>query len=65
MSTNNHDPTLGYTLLLVLYYLPAIVAFWRHVPSRWIMLVVNVIAGWTVVAWVILLYYAFERVERA
>lgn len=42
-------------LLLAGYWLPSIVAFWRHVPNKASAVVINLFLGWTFVWWVVAL----------
>ncbi len=51
------------TLLLVLYFLPAIVASHRGGPVGGI-LILNVLFGWTGIGWFALLLYALLRMPR-
>lgn len=45
-----------------LYFLPAIVAFAREVPSKWSIGVINLFLGWTLVGWVVALAMAVRSV---
>ena len=40
----------------VLYFLPAVLAFWRDAENRWLVLVVNVLFGASVLGWFFALY---------
>ena len=51
---------LGISLLIVgiVYIMPSIVAFRRSHPNRWIILVINIAFGGTVIGWGIALVWA-------
>lgn len=46
---------------LVLYLLPALLAFWRNAENRWLVLVVNVLFGASVLGWFLALYLATRK----
>lgn len=46
---------------VLLYFLPAVVAFHRDHAQRWIILLLNVFLAPTGVAWIILLIWAFSQ----
>ena len=51
----------GFLLLLILiglYFLPTIVAFYRKVPNSGSVFVINLFLGWTFIAWVVALAMA-------
>lgn len=50
-------------LFLVVYLLPSLIAFNRGVHRRWLVLVVNLVFGSSVIGWFIALYLATRRVE--
>jgi len=49
--------------LVVLYFTPTIVAFSRHHRNRWVILVLNLAFGATLVGWVIALVWALNKVD--
>lgn len=50
-------------LLIVLYFVPAIVANWRDVKDVGSVCVINLLLGWTLIGWVVALAMAC-RTER-
>ena len=48
----------GYSLLLAIYFLPAIVANGRHHRNRLAISILNTLAGWTVIGWIGALVWA-------
>jgi hypothetical protein len=44
---------LVYLLLVLLYFIPAVVAGVRHVPHEGSIVVVNTFLGWTLVGWAV------------
>lgn len=54
---------IGATIVLVLYFVPSIVAFVRkHEKAGWIFLL-NLLAGWTMLGWGVALVWAEEAGE--
>jgi hypothetical protein len=51
--------TLAATLLVLLYFLPTILAFGRSATARWQIVTLNVLLGWTGAAWICALVLAF------
>lgn len=52
--------TIGFTLLaifLVLYFLPSIVAFFRKANHRIVILVLNLLLGWSFIGWIAFLIW--------
>ena len=49
---------------VLLYWVPAVVAYWRHHHNRLAILVLNTFLGWTFLGWVAALIWAATRVER-
>ena len=45
---------------LIIYFIPAMVAFKRTVASRWPIFFVNLFFGWTLLVWLITLIWACE-----
>ncbi|GAA0436118.1 superinfection immunity protein [Streptomyces luteireticuli] len=50
-------------VLIALYLVPSIVAFNRSHPKRWLVLVINLVFGGTLVGWVVALYLATRPVR--
>jgi hypothetical protein len=48
-------------ILCVIHFLPSIVAFSREHPRRITLLVLNILVGWTLIGWIVLLIWAFAR----
>jgi hypothetical protein len=48
----------------IVYILPSIVAFRRNHPNRWIILVINVAFGGTIIGWGIALAWAMRAAHR-
>jgi len=62
MATYQHIALLfGIFFLLVLYFLPTIIAFSRYKRNVVAILVLNILAGWTFVGWVIAIVWAFTK----
>jgi hypothetical protein len=57
---------LGIAFLIVgiIYIMPSIVAFRRNHPNRWIILVINVAFGGTIIGWGIALVWAMRAAHR-
>lgn len=45
-------------LLLVVMFIPSIVAFHRDLKRKWACLILNILLGWTVYLWPILLVWS-------
>jgi hypothetical protein len=48
----------GFFFSIALYFLPTLIAFARHLPSRAGIALVNVFLGWTFFGWVLALIWA-------
>lgn len=48
---------------LIVYVIPAIVAFYRSHPNRWVILILNVFLGGTGIVWFGCLIWAFQAVH--
>jgi hypothetical protein len=48
--------TIGFLIVGIIYIMPSIVAFRRNHPNRWIILVVNLAFGGTIIGWGIALF---------
>ncbi len=57
---------LGIAFLIVgiIYIMPSIVAFRRNHPNRWIILVINIAFGGTIIGWGIALVWAMRATHR-
>jgi hypothetical protein len=51
--------------LLVVYWLPTVIAFYRGHPNRWPVAVLNLLTGWTGIGWIIALVWSVTAVRRA
>jgi hypothetical protein len=51
-------------LLMVLYFVPSVVALYRETPNKGSTIVVNLFLGWTVIGWVVALAMAFGRTDK-
>ena len=45
---------------MVIYFIPSIIAFRRDAASRWVIFLVNVFFGWTLLIWIVTLIWACE-----
>jgi Superinfection immunity protein len=66
-ATTTGDPVSGLVLLgflLGVYFLPAIIALARHHHQRIAILVLNLVAGWTLIGWVVALVWASTAVKK-
>jgi hypothetical protein len=45
-------------LILLLYMLPTLIAFGREHPSRFLVVVLNIALGWTLIGWIVLFLWA-------
>lgn len=52
------------TIMGVVYVIPSIIAFRRKHPNRWIILVVNLAFGGTIIGWGVALVWALQAVHR-
>jgi hypothetical protein len=50
-------------LFLLVYFLPAIVGFYRKHHRAWAIFTLNLLLGWTVVGWIVAMVWATTRVE--
>ncbi|WP_213736029.1 superinfection immunity protein [Bradyrhizobium sp. dw_411] len=55
---------LGFLIVGIIYIMPSIVAFRRNHPNRWIILVINIAFGGTVIGWGIALVWAMRAAHR-
>lgn len=69
MQTDSHTDDfifLGIFFLIIgiIYIAPSIVAFRRNHPNRWIILVINVVFGSTILGWGIAMVWAMRAAHR-
>jgi Superinfection immunity protein/Short C-terminal domain len=55
---------LAFLVVGIVYIMPSIVAFRRNHPNRWIILVINVAFGGTIIVWGIALVWAMRAAHR-
>jgi hypothetical protein len=55
---------IGFLVFVLVYTLPSIVAFRRNHPNRWLILVINLAFGGTIIGWGIALAWAMRAVHR-
>ena len=53
-----HSVSSALVLLGALYWLPTIVSWYRGLPARWGIFILNLLLGFTGIGWVILLCYS-------
>lgn len=53
-----------YLGLAIIYVIPSIVAFRRNHPNRWIIAVINMAFGGTIIGWGIALVWALRAIHR-
>lgn len=51
-------------MLLLVYLLPAIIAFSRRHPNRWVILVINVAGGVTLFGWLLAIVWACRAIHK-
>lgn len=67
MSNDNFPIVVAFVVLAILgvvYIVPSIVAFRRNHPNRWIILVINLAFGGTIIGWGVALVWALQAVHR-
>jgi hypothetical protein len=57
----NIGAVLGGVVFLTLFLLPSYLAFHRGVHDKWLVLIVNVFLGGTVIGWGVALYLALRK----
>ena len=50
--------------LLVLYFAPTIVAFWRRHRSAGAIALLNIFFGWTIIGWIVTLFWSQTAVDE-
>ncbi|KQZ22778.1 hypothetical protein ASD50_21200 [Mesorhizobium sp. Root552] len=63
----DNDTALSLLILtiLVIFLFPALIAFWRRHPNRWVILLLNVFLGATGFVWFACLIWAFRAIHFA
>lgn len=62
----SNQPYDGIVVLLVvlafvaIYSTPSVIAFWRRHPNRWLIAVINIVFGGTLLGWLIALVWALK-----
>ena len=56
---------LGYLILAVIYCVPSFVAFARRHPNRWLICVINLAFGGTIIGWFGTLIWALSAAHRS
>ena len=57
-------PTFVSAVCLVAYFLPTLSAFYREHPSRWPIFWVNLFLGFTLLGWIICMFWALSEISR-
>ena len=60
---NNNDPMVFALIVLtvfVIHFIPSVIAFANGHTRRKLILLLNVLMGWTVIGWVVLLVWAIN-----
>ena len=55
---------IGFFIIGLIYILPSIMAFRRDHPNRWLILVINLAFGGTIIGWGIALAWAMRALHR-
>jgi hypothetical protein len=55
---------IAFLIIGIIYVMPSIVAFRRDHPNRWIILVINIAFGGTIIGWGVALAWALRAVHR-
>jgi hypothetical protein len=50
-------------ILLFMYFAPNVIGFYRQHHHRWLILLINLLTGWTLLGWVICLLWSCGKVE--
>jgi hypothetical protein len=59
------DALLLIFMVGVIYFLPALVAWGRHHRNGLAIFVLNLLAGWTAIGWLVAIVWAFTNPARA
>jgi Superinfection immunity protein len=52
------------SLVLAIYFLPCLVAWWRRSPNGLAIFVMNLFLGWTFIGWVVALVWACAAIRK-
>ena len=52
---------VGLIIVLLLYFIPSVVAFVRHHHNQWAIFALNLLLGWTVLGWIGALVWSLTR----
>jgi hypothetical protein len=52
-----------FAALLLSYFVPIIVAFWRRHPSKWKILALTLFLGWSLLGWIVAMIWACDQIE--
>lgn len=52
---------VGLIILLLLYFVPSVVAFVRHHHNQWAIFALNLFLGWSVLGWIGALVWSLTR----
>ena len=52
-------------ILLIVYFVPTIVAIIRHTRNVMRIVLLNIISGWTILGWIIALVWSFHDERQA
>lgn len=71
--TNQNNPTIwqyvfvlfGIVVMVGFYLLPALIGFKRGIANRILLLIINLILGWTILGWIVCLIWAVAGATRA
>lgn len=58
------DLAIFFLVLAIIYAIPTIVAFRRNHPNRWLILVINIAFGGTIIGWGVAMVWALRAVHR-
>ncbi|HEY4201295.1 MAG TPA: superinfection immunity protein [Devosiaceae bacterium] len=53
-----------FVLALLLYFLPTWTALWRRHDKKWLVVLANLLLGWTVIGWVAVLVWSLAGAAR-
>ncbi|MBV9828135.1 MAG: superinfection immunity protein [Alphaproteobacteria bacterium] len=63
---NEHTVTIIELLVIgIIYFIPAVVAFARDIRQRYVIALLNIVIGWTLIGWLILFFWANLADTRA
>jgi hypothetical protein len=70
-TTSSGDDPLGFIIAILIistgvalvYGFPSVIAFWNRHPNRWVILLINIVFGGTVIGWLAALIWALNKVH--